>query len=119
MATIAAVTVTFALPENDTREQNVSLGHAQDLTWKYLKYAASTRRITIPLNGLTTTVKDALATALEADADGCVTIDPDSHVNLGAGAGTAITAQWIDKAFEFTKTNHDSWSGVLNFIRVT
>jgi hypothetical protein len=119
MATIAGVTLTFALPENDTRRQNTTLGQAQDLTWKFFKHGASDRMISIPLHGLTTTVKDSLATALEADADGNVTIAPDSHVDLGAGAGTSITGQWIDPVFEFAKNIHDSWSGVLNFVRTS
>jgi hypothetical protein len=194
MASIAGVTVTFGLPENDTRQQNASFGQAQDLTWKYVNYGASNRIISIPLHGLTTTIKDALATALEAQKAGTIavvaggsgyhvsdalilaggtypviagvltlsgsavatvsllyrgsgittgtkattvspaggsactiavstltyqlTIAPDSHVDLGAGAGVSITAQWIDSSFEFTKTTHDAWSGILNFVRV-
>ena len=117
MATIFGVTCTFGLPENDTRQQNVSLGQAQDLTWKFLRYAASTRYISIPLHGLTTTVKESLISALEADADHNVVIDPDAHVDLGGGLGVAVNAQWIDPAFEFTKNNHESWSGVLNFVK--
>ena len=119
MATIFGVTVTFALPENDTRQQNTSLGQAQDLTWKFLKFASSNRKIAIPLKGLTTVIKESLATALEADADGNGTIAPDSNIDLGAGAGTSITAQWIDPSFDFTKDNHDSWSGVLNFVKTS
>jgi hypothetical protein len=194
MSTIAGITVTFALPENDTRQQNVSLGQAQDLSWKYFSHSASNRLVTIPLRGLTTALKDSLATALEsakaasiaivdggsgysvndvltlaggttavtatvthvtatvvdavtlltkgsgislgtkattvapAGGSACtisvetldrqVTIDPDAHIDLGAGAGVAITAQWIDPEFNFQKGNHDFWSGVLNFMKI-
>jgi hypothetical protein len=193
MATICAQTVTFALPENDTRQQNISLGQAQDLSFKYLKYASSSRILSIPLHGLTTTVKDALATALESQKAGTVslvdgglsyavghilttaqgvsvivtsivdvageingislinkgssvttgtkattatppggsgctisiatltdqlTIVPDSHIDLGNGAGVFIVAQWLDTSFDFTKNNHDSWNGTLTFFKV-
>ncbi len=194
MSTIAGITVTFGLPENDTRQQNASLGQAQDLTWKYFNYGASSRVISIPLHGLTTVIKDALATALESQkanaitlvaggltynlndilssttgtypvkvkvtaingAPGAVvglslydkgsgittgtkattgggnnactfsvdsltdqlTIAPDSHIDLGAGAGIPITAQWIDPSFNFTKSSHDAWFGTLTFMRV-
>jgi len=194
MSSIAGVTLTFGLPENDTRQQNASLGQAQDLTWKYFNFATSSRLISIPLHGLTTTVKDALATALESQkanaitlvaqglgysqydilssttgiypvkakvmsingAPGAVvsialydkgsgittgtkattgggnnactfsvdsltdqlTIAPDSHIDLGAGAGVPVTAQWIDQSFNFTKSSHDAWFGILNFMRV-
>lgn len=119
MATIAGVTVTFGLPENDGRRQLRSLGQASDGSFKFLKIGASERIISIPLNNLTTSVKNSLITALEADANYIVTIAPDSHVDLGAGSGTSITAQWIDNEWSFVKNTHDSWSGILNFVRVT
>ncbi len=118
MATIFGVTVTFALPENDTRQQNRSIGRAHDGTIKVNKFRGSDRIIVIPLRGLTETVKESLATALEGAANFQGTIAPDSHVNLGAGAGTSITAQWLDNAFDFTKNKHDSWDGTLTFQRL-
>ena len=119
MAEIAGVDIgAFALPENDTRQQQVTLGEAWDNSFQFYKFGASRRVITIPLRNKTTAVKNSLATALEADANYQVTIDPDSHIDLGAGAGTAITAQWIDSEFNAVKTNHDAWSITLNFVRV-
>jgi hypothetical protein len=119
MATIAGVTVTFALPENDTRQLSVSMGQSQDLSWQYKKIANPTRIIRIPLRGLTTTIKDNLITALLADADGNVSIDPDAHVNLGNGAGTAVNAQWVDQTVDFKKTTHDFWEGELTFVYIS
>ena len=118
MATIAAITVNFALPENDERRQNVTIGQSQDGTFKFYKYRTSDRIIVIPLRGLTTAIKDSLISALEADADYTVTIDPDAPVDLGAGSGTAVTAKW-DGVWNFTKTTHDFWQGQLRFTRVS
>ena len=119
MATIAGVDVgAFSLPENDTRRQQRTLGEAWDGSFQFYKFGSSRRVITIPLRHKTTTVKDSLATALEADANYQVSIDPDSHVDLGGGAGTAITAQWIDTEFNAVKVNHDAWDIQLNFIKV-
>lgn len=119
MATIAGVTVTFALPENDTRQQLVTVGQSQDLSWKMFKYGVSNKIISIPIRGLTTTTKESLLDALEADANYQVTIAPDSQVDLGNGAGTSITAQWIDGVVDFKKTNHNFWEGVLNFVYIS
>ena len=118
MAQIAGQTVTFALPENDTRAQNVSVGQAADGSFKFYKFRASDRIISIPLRGLTTSLKDSLASALEADADYTVAIAPDSHVDLGGGAGVSINAKWIDKQFNAIKERHNFWSVTLNFVRV-
>ena len=118
MATIAGVTVTFGLPEDDTREQNDVIARASDGTFKYYKYRTSDRLLSIPISGLTTTQKSALIDALEADADKTVAIDPDAHVDLGGGAGTAINAKWLDPVARFVKGQHEFWSGVLNFARV-
>ena len=118
MGTIAGVTITFGLPENDTRIQNVSIGQAWDGSWKTVKYRTSDRKITIPLRGLTTTLKNQLVTALESDVDRVVAIAPDSHVDLGAGGGVSINAIWTDLEFNATKTIHDAWNIELNFTRV-
>lgn len=118
-ATIAGRTVTFGLPENDTRRQNVTLGEAWDGTFKFFKLRGSTKFITIPIRGLTTTNKEALLDDLEADANYQVNIVPDSHVDLGNGAGVLIVAQWIDRETNFVKTTHDFWSGSLSFIYVS
>jgi len=119
MATIAGQTVTFALPENDTRRQNISVGQAADGSFKFLKFRASDRIIRIPLRNITTSAKDSLLSALEGDADYTVTIVPDSHVDLGAGGGSSITAKWVDQEFNAVKNNHNSWDLVLTFVRVT
>src|SRR3990167_1405863 len=119
MAQIAGQTVTFGLPENDTRRQNVTLGQAWDGTFKFFKLRASDKFISIPIRGLTTANKESLLDALEADANYQVTIAPDSHVDLGNGAGTSIVAQWIDRETNFQKTTHDFWSGSLSFIYVS
>ena len=117
MATIAGQTVTFALPENDDRKQNDVHLQAADGTFKYYKYRTSDRILTIPLRGLSTTAKNSLASALEGDADKSVTIAPDSHVDLGGGAGTSVTARWIDPVFAARKISHENWEVTLNFIR--
>lgn len=107
------------MPENDTREQLVTTGQAQDLSWKMFKYGVSNKVISIPLKSLTTTTKESLLDALEADANYQVTIAPDSHVDLGNGAGTSIVAMWVDKIPNFIKNTHNSWDGVLNFIYIS
>jgi hypothetical protein len=117
MATIFGVTVTFALPENDTRRQNDAHIQASDGTFKYYKYRTSDRILVIPLRGLSTTTKNSLATALEGDADKSGTIAPDSHVDLGGGVGTSVTARWIDPVFDARKTNHEKWDVDLTFVR--
>jgi hypothetical protein len=118
--TIAGITVnTFGQPGNDTRIQNVSSGQAQDGSWKFFKIANSDKAIRIPLHGFSTALKDSLSAALEADADGIVTIVPPSHISLGgAGAGVSITAKW-DCVLDWQEDSYESWSTVLNFIRVT
>ena len=119
MATIAGVDVgAFSLPENDTRRQQRTLGEAWDGSFQFYKFGASKRIITIILHGKTTAKKDELATALEADANYQVAIDPDSHVDLGGGAGTAITGQWLDDEFNATKGDHDFWDIIMNFQKV-
>ena len=119
MATIAGVEVGgFALPENDSRQQNVSIGQAADATFQFRKFRTSDRLITIILKRKSTTIKDNLGTALEADADYNVSIDPDSPVDLGGGAGVAINAQWVDKQFNAVKVTHDAWDITLNFVRI-
>ena len=117
MATIAGVTVTFALPENDTRKQNDAHIQAADGTFKYYKYRTSDRLLAIPLRGMSTTTKNSLVSALEGDADKSVTIAPDSHVDLGGGAGTNVTARWIDPVFDARKTNNEKWDVDLSFVR--
>lgn len=119
MASIAGVTVpTFSLPENDTRKQNVTLGKATDGSFKFYKFRSSDRMITITVSAMTGTVKDALIAALEGDADYNVAIVPPSWVDLGAGAGTSINAQWIDPQFDARKSSHEFWTVTLNFQRV-
>jgi hypothetical protein len=117
--TIAGVSVIFGLPETDIRNQNITRGQAQDKTWKVYKHAASDKPFTISLHGLTTSVKNSLFTALEADADGLIAIHPPAHVDLGSGVGVEVNAQWIDDTLEFSKSNHDFWSGELHFIYVS
>lgn len=119
MATIFGQTVTFALPENDDREQQVSVGEAWDGTYQFYKYGSSRRNIVIPLRGLTTSAKNSLLTALEGDANYQGTIAPDSHVDLGAGTGTSITAQWVPPFYTATKDKHERWNLVLYFRRVS
>lgn len=119
MATIAGRNVgAFRLPENDSRQQNVSVGQAADGSFKFYKFRASDRLITIVLVNKTTTLKNLIGSDLEGDADYTIAIVPDSHVDLGAGAGTSINAKWIDRQFNAVKVTHDSWTITLNFIRV-
>ena len=118
MPTIAGVTTPeFSLPENDTRQQNVTIGKAVDGTFKRLKYRTSDRTTTITLKKMSTAVKDSLGAALEADVDGSVSIAPSAHIDLGSGAGTTITAQWLDPVFDARKTSHEFWTVTLNFQR--
>ena len=116
---IAGVDVGFAsLPEEDDRQQRRTLGEAWDGSFQFYKFGSSRRVIPIILRRKTTTLKNSLATALEADANYQVTLDPDSHVDLGGGAGTAITGQWIDERFHAVKVGHDAWDIQLNFVKV-
>lgn len=108
----------WALPENDTRQQNVSIGQAADGTFHFRKFRASDRIITIILKSKSDTIKDALVTALEADANYNVPLHPDGHIDLGGGDGVEINAQWIDKQFNAVKTKNEAWDITLNFVRV-
>jgi hypothetical protein len=117
MATIAGVDCgAWGLPENDSRTQNDSLGQSASGSVKYLKFRASDRMLTIILTGKSTTVKNNLAAALEADADRIVSLVPESWIDAGGGVGTTVNAAWIDKQFNAVKDKHEFWNITLNFL---
>jgi hypothetical protein len=120
MATIAGVDVgAFALPQEDRRKQNISLGQAADGTFSKRVLRAPDEMFRIILKGKSTSTKNSLRTALEADADGNVSIDPDSGTDLGGGDGTAVNAQWVDPEFVAVKDNYESWTITMNFVRIS
>lgn len=119
MATIAGIDVgAFVLPERDRRKQNITVGKAADGTKKRFKYRSSDRLIVITINGKTRATMDALSAALEADADGIVSIDPDLGVNFGGGDGVAVNAMWLDEFFDAVKEKYEKWGATLTFERV-
>jgi hypothetical protein len=118
--TIAGVDVgAETLPEVDDLKYQVSIGQASDGSFKRASVGDSYRNLQIILSHKTTTVKDALYAALEADADGVIVIAPDSHIDKGAGTGVSVTGLWLDTQRNATKTKHDAWDIVLNFARVS
>jgi hypothetical protein len=109
----------WALPENDTRRQNVSVGQSASGAVKFYKFRTSDRLFTITLKRKSTSIKDALCTALEADADYKVEVHPADHIDCGGGAGVAIYAEWLDPEFRAVKVSHDAWDITLNFLYVS
>lgn len=104
----------------DRRRQNTSVGVAASGTLKFTKFRASDRIVSLRFVNKSTTLKDSLGAALEADADYSVTLDPDTdtHIDLGGGAGVSITAKWIDGEFNATPVTFNSWTIEANFIKV-
>lgn len=115
MGSIQGISCTFGMPENDEREQNISLGQAGDGTWKRVSFGNSRRILDIPLHGFTTADKTSLIDALENSTSKMVTLIPDSHINLGGGYGTGVYAQLLDEVLDFQKTNHERWEGIFTF----
>lgn len=115
MASIAGLSCTFGMPENDEREQKISLGQAVDGSCKYIKYGKSRKTITIPVRGLSTTDKTTLENYLESSINQMVRLEPDSHIDLGGGKGVPVDAQVLDPELDFQKTNHEYWEGSLTF----
>jgi hypothetical protein len=121
MATIAGVSVgSFSLPENPRKSRFVSLGIPADSssTPKYLRLGNSRNYFTISLKAKSTSVKDALIAALEADSNNVVSIDPDAGVDLGGGDGVAVNAFLMDSEYLPSKTNYEVWNIVLEFLKV-
>ena len=115
--TIAGVeTGAWSIHNPDNRQQNKSIGQSASGTVKHIKFRASDRMLTITLSKKSTTIKNSLITALEADADGNVELHPADHVDCGGGAGVAVNAQWMDKAFNAVPVKFDAWDIVLNFL---
>lgn len=106
----------WSLPEGDVRRQNVTVGQSASGTVKFLKFRASDRIVKIILKHKTDTIKDALATALEGDADYSVKLKPASHIDIGGGDGVEVDATWIDPEFNAQKVNHDAWDITLTFL---
>ena len=98
--TIFGVDVGFvAFPEEWDSIDRGALGRAGDGSYQYLNFGASRREFTIHLQSKSKALIDSLQAALEGDADHQATIAPDANIDLGAGAGTPITAQWLDRSF--------------------
>jgi hypothetical protein len=117
MATIFGVDCgAWALPENDSRQQNDSLGQAASGSVKCYKFRASDRIATIILKGKSTTVKNNLGAALEADADRVGQLVPESWIDAGGGVGVTVNAAWLDKTFGAVKDKHEFWNIQMNFL---
>lgn len=105
----------MALPEEDGRRLNRSVGITASGSVKIKKFRDEDRDILIVLKAKTTSVKDALFTAMAAAQTTTMSVDPDAHVDLGGGAGVAVNAYWIDDAYNATKDSHDAWTITLRF----
>ena len=117
--TIAGVeTGPWAYPLPDERERHVSIGQATDGSYKQLSLGPTNRVITITLKGKGSVMMASLGDALDADADGVASLAPETHIDLGGGAGVAVNAQWLDGKFVATPDNYESWSTVLHFVRI-
>jgi hypothetical protein len=115
MGYLAGIECTYGMPEEDEREQNISLGQATDNSFKFVKFGNSKRILTIPLHGFSTANKELLQTAFEASVTKMFKLIPDDHIDLGGGAGTGVYAQMLDDVIDFQKTNHEKWSGEFTF----
>lgn len=117
MASIAGVSVgAFELPEVDGRVLHRSLGVAWSGTMKVKKFRNPSRDIVIHLRAKSDSTVSSLATALLAAQHTTVAIAPDSHVNLGNGAGSTVNAYWIDEDMKtWQKNNHNAWDIRLTF----
>jgi hypothetical protein len=114
MATIFGVTTTFAFPEEHTSSQNVSVGRSAAGTFKFLQYRSADRLIPIHLRLISQSTMLALKAALEGATNHQGAIVPDANIDLGNGAGTSVTAQWMDKQFAASR-NDPNWNVDLNF----
>ena len=116
MATIAGVDVgAFGLPEQPVHVLNRSIGVAASGTVKIKKFRDADLEFVIVLNKKTTTLKNSIYTALAAAQTTTVVVDPDSQVDLGNGAGTAVNAYWVDANYEPSKDAHDAWDITMRF----
>jgi hypothetical protein len=117
MATIFGVDCgSWALPENDSRSQNDSLGQAASGAVKGLKFRASDRMVTIILKGKSTTIKNNLGAALEGATARAGQLVPESWIDAGAGVNTTANVVWVDKQFNAVKDNHEFWNITVNFM---
>lgn len=117
MATIAGVDCGgMGLPETDGRVLQRSIGTNAAGGLKIKKFRDPDSTFQFTLRGKTTTVKDNLATALLAAQTTTVAITPDSHINLGNGAGTLVNAYWLGPDLnQWVKDAHDAWTIPLIF----
>lgn len=104
MATIFGISgFIFAYPEQAPSRQNRSIGRATNGDFKFRQYRSPDRYLPIFLRKLTAGQIASLKPALESAIRHQGTIIPDTNVDLGAGAGTPIIAQWIDDTFNPTR----------------
>jgi len=116
MATIAGVDVgAWALPEQPRRRLVRSIGFSQGGTVMIEEFRDPDAFFTISLVKKSLTTIELLYTALEAAQDTTVSCDPDAHIDLGAGAGAAVNAYWMDQEWAPTKDAHNSWNLTLTF----
>jgi predicted deacylase len=116
MATIAGVTVpAFHLPEEDIAQLNVTRGKSQSGSMMIREFRASDKVFSITMTKVSDSTKASLKTALLAAVTTTVVVDPDAHIDLGNGAGTAVNAYWLDPAWRTPKQNHDAWDITLTF----
>lgn len=119
MATIGTVNVgAFGLPDRQPRTRRTSHGMDAAGGTRMLNLGAKTREIVVILRRKTATVIADLETFLFANETANITITPDSHVDLGAGAGVAITTKWIDARFDPSPFRYQAWDVTLVFRKV-
>ena len=118
MASIGTVDVgAFGLPDDEPRMRRTTVGTDAAGGVHALKINTNLRDIAIILRHKTSAVMASLEIFMWANEAVDITITPDAHVDLGNGAGTAITAKWMDGGFNLKKVTHDAWDIVLTFRR--
>jgi hypothetical protein len=117
MATIASVDCGgMGLPETDGRKLQRSIGFDASGGITIKKFRDPDKTFQFTLRGKSTTVKNNLATALLAAQTTTVAITPDSHIDLGNGAGTLVNAYWLGPDLDqWVKDAHDAWTIPLVF----
>ena len=118
MATIGTVDVgAFALPDGQPRIRRASVGTDAVGDVHVVKIGTNLRDLKIILRHKTNAVLAALEAYLWDNETQNITITPDSHVDLGAGTGAAVTGKWMDPDLNPLKVTHDAWDITLTFRR--
>ena len=120
MATIFGVSgLTFAFPEEQPSQQNISIGRAASGAFKFFQFRTADRLIPIHLRLVSQSDIVSLKAALEGATNHQGAITPDANINLGNGNGTAVTVQWLDGQFAPLRASSIYWDVDLNFAYIS